>query len=82
MRCFAASNPGRPAAKFGKRSPALASDPGVLAEVRNEIGVGQRVPIDETPTIVVIRGSRSIPISGRLIKYELLKQLLDDLAKR
>jgi hypothetical protein len=44
--------------------------------------VGQRVPIDETPTIVVIRGSRSIPISGRLIKYELLKQLLDDLAKR
>jgi len=64
-----------------KRVQALASDPGVLAEVRNEIGVGQRVPIDETPTIVVIRGSRSIPISGRLIRYELLKQLLDDLAK-
>jgi protein-disulfide isomerase len=65
-----------------KRVQALATDPGVLAEVQNEIGVGQRVPINETPTIVVIRGSRSIPISGRLIRYELLKQLLDDLAKK
>jgi len=65
-----------------KRVQALAKDPGVLTEVQNEIAMGQRVPVNETPTIVVIRGSRSIPISGGLIKYELLKQLLDDLAKK
>jgi protein-disulfide isomerase len=65
-----------------KRVQALANDAGVLAQVQSEIGVGQRIPITETPTILVIRGSRSIPIAGRLIRYELLKQLLDDLAKR
>jgi len=65
-----------------KRVQALATDAGVLAQVQSEIGVGQRVPITETPTILVIRGSRAIPIAGRLIRYESLKQLLDDLAKR
>ena len=64
------------------RAQALAKDPGVLAEVQNEIAAGQRAGVNETPTLVVIRGSRSIPVGGRLIKYELLKQLLDDLAKK
>jgi protein-disulfide isomerase len=65
-----------------KRVQALAKDPGVLAEIQSEIAMGQRVPVNQTPTIVVIRGARSIPITGGLIRYELLKQLLDDLAKK
>ncbi|MGA2145880.1 MAG: thioredoxin domain-containing protein [Bryobacteraceae bacterium] len=64
-----------------KRVQALAKDPGVLAEIENEIGMGRRIPLTETPTLVVIRGTRRIPITGRLIRYELLKQLIDDLSK-
>jgi protein-disulfide isomerase len=65
-----------------KRVQTLAKDPGVLAEIQNEMAIGHRVPVNETPTIVVVRGSRLIPITGGLIRYELLKQLLDDLAKK
>jgi len=64
-----------------KRVQAVAKDPGVLAEIENEIGMGRRIPLTETPTLVVIRGTRRIPITGRLIRYELLKQLIDDLSK-
>ncbi|MGP8243927.1 MAG: thioredoxin domain-containing protein [Bryobacteraceae bacterium] len=65
-----------------KRVQALAEDPGVLAEIRNEIDIGHRVPVNETPTIVVIRGARNIPITGGLIRYQFLKQLLDDLIQK
>jgi protein-disulfide isomerase len=65
-----------------KRVQALAKDPGVLAQIQSETAMGHRVPVNETPTIVVIRGSRSIPITGGLIRYEFLKQLLDDLSKK
>ena len=64
-----------------KKVQALAKDPGVLAEVDRDIAMGHAVPVNETPTIVVIRGSRRIPLPGGLLRYELLKQLLDDLSK-
>ena len=64
-----------------KKVQALAKDPGVLAEVDKDVAMGHAVPVNETPTIVVIRGPRRIPLPGGLLRYELLKQLLDDLSK-
>jgi protein-disulfide isomerase len=64
-----------------KKVQALAKDPGVLREIENDLALGRAVPLNETPTLVVIRGTRRIPIPGHLIRYELLKQLIDDLSK-
>ena len=58
------------------------SDPKSLSEINKEIDadmeLGNRVPLAETPTIIVNGGGKRYPIKGD-IRYDLLKQLIDSL---
>jgi hypothetical protein len=58
----------------------LAQDPGVVAEVQNDVMEGQREQVNQTPTMIVIKGGKKYPIGG-MLSYDLLKRFLDDLAK-
>jgi hypothetical protein len=41
---------------------------------------GMEQNVDQTPTMVIIRGARKYPIKGG-VNYNLLRSLLDDLSK-
>jgi protein-disulfide isomerase len=58
----------------------LAQDPGVVAEVQNDVMEGQREQVNATPTMIIIKGGKKYPIS-QMVSYDLLKRFLDDLAK-
>jgi protein-disulfide isomerase len=59
---------------------ALAQDPGVVAEVQNDVMEGQREQVNETPTMLIIKGGKKYPIGG-MHPYDLIKGFLDGLAK-
>jgi protein-disulfide isomerase len=63
-----------------KRVQALAKDPAILAEVQQDVQEGQSIPVNATPTIVIIHGAKRYPIPGP-INYNLLRGFLDGLAK-
>ena len=59
---------------------ALAQDPAVLNEVQSDYMEGQREQVNQTPTMIVIKGTKRWPIAGSL-SYNLVKQFLDDISK-
>lgn len=63
-----------------KKVQALAKDPAILEEVQNDVQEGQSIPVNATPTIVIIRGAKRYPIAGP-INYNLLRQFIDGLTK-
>jgi protein-disulfide isomerase len=63
-----------------KKVQALAKDPAVLEEVQQDVLEGQSIPVNATPTMVIIRGAKRYPIPGP-INYNLLRGLLDGLTK-
>lgn len=63
-----------------KKVLALAKDPAVLEEVQQDVQEGQSIPVNATPTIVIIRGAKRYHIAGP-INYNLLRQFLDGLTK-
>jgi len=63
-----------------KKVQALAKDPGVLSEVAGDMQEGMEQNVDQTPTMVIMRGTRKYPIKGG-VNYNLLRSLLDDLSK-
>jgi protein-disulfide isomerase len=62
-----------------KKVLTLAKDPAVLNEVQEDMQEGQSIPVNQTPTMIVIHGSRRYPISS--LNYNLLRTLLDQVAK-
>jgi protein-disulfide isomerase len=65
-----------------KKVQALVKDPGVLGEVAQDMQEGMEQNVNETPTLVVIRGSKRYPIGGGGNgNYNLLRTLLNDLSK-
>ncbi|MGA3095938.1 MAG: thioredoxin domain-containing protein [Bryobacteraceae bacterium] len=64
-----------------KKVQALAKDPGVASEVQSDVERGQSAGINQTPTAIVMRGSKQYPLSGYALKYDLLTTLLNDLLK-
>ena len=60
----------------------ILSDPKSLSEINNEIdadmALGNKVPLAETPTIILSGGGKRYPIKGD-VRYDLLKQLIDSL---
>jgi protein-disulfide isomerase len=56
---------------------ALVKDPTVAAEVRRDVLAGEKVPLNQTPTMVVTFRMRQYPLSTT--NYDLVRRFLDDL---
>ncbi|PWU07352.1 MAG: twin-arginine translocation pathway signal protein [Terriglobia bacterium] len=63
-----------------KKVQALAQDPAVLAEVQQDMQEGQLERVNQTPTMLIVRGGKKYPIGGTLA-YDLLRRFLDDISK-
>jgi protein-disulfide isomerase len=64
-----------------KRVQVLANDPSVLAEVQRDVDMGQKMQINQTPTIIVTYKGKSQPWSF-FDDYTLFKGYLDGLLKK
>jgi protein-disulfide isomerase len=60
----------------------ILSDPKSLAEINGEIdadmALGAKIPLAETPTMILSGGGKTYPIKGD-VRYDLLKQLINTL---
>jgi protein-disulfide isomerase len=65
-----------------KKVQALAKDPGVLAEVKNDLEQGERDGINSTPTVVMTSHGQRTPLPPGSPNYDLLKSLLDSALSR
>lgn len=63
-----------------KKVQALAADPAIKGEVQNDVMEGERERINQTPTMLIIKGAKKYPVAG-ILNYDLLKHFLDDLSK-
>jgi predicted DsbA family dithiol-disulfide isomerase len=63
-----------------KKVQALAQDPSVLSEVQQDMQEGTMERVNQTPTMIIIRGGKKYPIGGTLA-YDLLRRFLDDISK-
>jgi protein-disulfide isomerase len=60
----------------------MLTDPKSLAEIDQEIdadiALGRKIPLNETPTMILSGGGKKYPIKGD-VRYDLLKQLINTL---
>ena len=63
-----------------KKVQTLVKDPGVTGEVERELNAGIALGISGTPTLIITKAGRRIPV-GSIENYKFLKSLLDDLLK-
>ena len=61
-----------------KKVQALAKDPSILQEINSDVQEGQQERVNQTPTMIIVRGGKKYPIGGSL-NYDLLRRFLDDL---
>jgi protein-disulfide isomerase len=61
-----------------KKVQALAKDPTVIAAVQADVNYAQASGVNETPTVILTRGNKRIPMSGGALNYTLLKSMIDD----
>ena len=64
-----------------KKVKSLLNDPGVIEQIQHDVAEGQRVPVTQTPTLLVTHGLRRYPIAG-LTDFGLLRSFLNDLLKK
>jgi protein-disulfide isomerase len=66
-----------------KRVQALAKEPSVLAEVQQDVDLGNSLKINQTPTIFISKGQKRYPYAGPAPdNYTFLRALIDDLLTR
>jgi protein-disulfide isomerase len=58
----------------------LAASPEVLGEIQRDLDEGHQEAVNSTPTLIVSHGSKKYPVSGGM-NYDLLRKLIDDVAK-
>ena len=63
-----------------KKVQVLAKDPAILSEVQDDVQEGQAQAVNQTPTMIIIHGSKKYPIAGTQ-NYNLIRSFLDGLAK-
>ncbi len=61
-----------------KKVRALAKDPSIAAEIQKDYDLGGKVPIRQTPTMVVTHRLKQYPLSGN-VNYDLVRRFLDEL---
>jgi protein-disulfide isomerase len=64
-----------------KKIQALVNDPTVRAEVQEDVDAGNKLPLKQTPTVVVIYKGKSQPWA-EWTSYPLFKSYVDDVLKR
>jgi protein-disulfide isomerase len=62
-----------------KKVQTLAKDPTVIAAVQADLNYAQASGVNQTPTVILTRGNKRIPMSGAALKYTLMKSMIDDL---
>jgi protein-disulfide isomerase len=66
-----------------KKVQALAKEPSVLAQVQQDVDLGNSLKINQTPTIFISKGQKRYPYAGPdPSSYPLLKAMIDDLVSR
>jgi protein-disulfide isomerase len=65
-----------------KKVQAMAKDPTVAKEVDDDVAYGTAAGINQTPTLILSRGSTRYPAFGSALTYSLLKSMIDDLLKK
>jgi len=63
-----------------KHVRALLNDPAITSAIDADVALGRRVPLNQTPTIVITHRLRRTPVSG-FVAYDILRQYLDQLLK-
>ena len=63
-----------------KKVQSLAKDASVLSAVERDVDAGKAAAINQTPTMIVTRGTSRFPVVGA-VNYNLLRSLLDGLLK-
>lgn len=63
-----------------KQVRAILNDPAITSAIDADVALGRRVPLDQTPTIVITHKLRRTPVAG-FVAYDLLRQYLDQLLK-
>jgi protein-disulfide isomerase len=59
----------------------LAKDPKITAEMEEDIALGQKIHVSQTPTMVITHKGHSSPVAG-YVNYSILKTYLDDLLSK
>ena len=80
-RALADAQAGKPAVdldEWGPKIQALVKDPTIATEVQNDIDAGNMVPVQQTPTMVIIAKGKKQPWA-MWNSYPLLKSYLDSL---
>lgn len=56
----------------------LAMDPQIDAEITHDMELGAKVPLNQTPTLVLTSKGKPYPVAG-YVSYDILKKLIDSL---
>jgi len=65
-----------------KRVHQLLQSGNLDAAIEQDMQIGRRIPVRQTPTVVVTHGSRSYPLPAGGADYYFLSRLLDDLLRQ
>jgi len=60
---------------------ALVKDPSVIAEVERDLKMGEKIPIRQTPTLIITHRLKQYPLTGA-VNYALLKRFIDELLSK
>jgi protein-disulfide isomerase len=60
------------------KARALLNDPKIAAEIEQDLALGQKANVRQTPTMLISSKGRAFPVSG-VINYSILRRFLDDL---
>ncbi len=60
---------------------ALAKDPSVMAEVEKDLQLGNQIPIQQTPTLIITHRSGRYPLTGN-VNYAILRRFIDELLSK
>lgn len=55
-------------------------DPSIDQSIANDVALGTKAGLRQTPTMIISRNGKTYPMSG-IVSYPILKRFLDDLAK-
>ena len=64
-----------------KQVRALAKDPSIVAEVQADYALGEKVPVRQTPTMIITYRLKQYPLTG-YVNYDLVRRLLDELLSK
>jgi protein-disulfide isomerase len=60
---------------------ALAKDPAIAAEVEMDLQLGNKIPVQQTPTLIISHRSGQYPLTGS-INYSILRRFIDELLSK